>query len=272
MVSAMTLLAYGLQRRYSEEWELEAVLVENQALHSRLSDMEERVAEFDERLKGVTKVEENFREIAGLSGIEAEVREVGVGGPSVNSHDLKDTVWLDETTGDRIDITDERLSTLFRRSDLVYQSLVESVEQMEYNRRKFSRTPSTWPTSGRISSGFGARPHPIFGSIRPHEGIDIYAAKGTPIRATADGQVIRAGWKVGYGLTLLIDHDYGYRTFYAHCSKLKKKKGDLVKRGEIIALVGNTGVTTGPHLHYEVRIDGKSVNPSNYILGEAVPD
>jgi murein DD-endopeptidase MepM/ murein hydrolase activator NlpD len=234
--------------------------------------MESKVAEFEERMEGVTTAEEHFREIAGLSGIEPEVREVGIGGPSVRSSEWETETWLDESTGDQIKDTDEKISKLFRRVDLVYQSLVESIDQMEYNYDKFSRTPSIWPTRGRISSKYGARAHPIFGGVRPHEGIDIYAPKGTPIMATAGGRVVRAGWKVGYGLTLLIDHDYGYRTFYAHCSKLKAKRGDLVNRGEIIALVGNTGVTTGPHLHYEVMIDGVSKNPSNYILGDSVPD
>ncbi len=272
MVMVLTLLIYGQLKSYSGEWKIEAVLAENQALLSRLGEMETKIAEFEERMEGITTAEERFREIAGLYGIEPEVREVGIGGPSVSSHEREGLAWLEESTGDKIENTDERLSKLFRRVDLVYQSLVESIDQMEYNHDKFSRTPSIWPTRGRISSRYGARAHPIFGGVRPHEGIDIDAPKGTPIMAAAGGRVIRAGWKVGYGLTLLIDHDYGYRTFYAHCSKLKVKRGDLVERGEIIALVGNTGVTTGPHLHYEVMIDGVSKNPSNYILGDAVPD
>jgi len=90
--------------------------------------------------------------------------------------------------------------------------------------------------------------------------------------ATAGGKIIRTGWRVGYGLTIVIDHEYGYRTLYAHCSRTKKNKGDIVERGDVIALVGNTGVTTGPHLHYEVIVNGKNVNPANYILGNAIPD
>jgi murein DD-endopeptidase MepM/ murein hydrolase activator NlpD len=272
VVLALSLFSFEYFRRQNEEDVLRDVLAENRSLHDRLGEMGKRVVEFEGEMDKVSTMEEEFRAIAGLAGVEPEIREVGVGGPSRESYRETPGNWLNGNTGKKVEYSEERLATLFRQADLVHQSLVETVEQMEYNTEKFARTPSIWPTSGNISSRFGARTHPIFGGVRPHEGIDIFAPKGTPILATADGRIERAGWKVGYGLTLLIDHDYGYETFYAHCSKLKVKKGDRVNRGDVIAMVGNTGVTTGSHLHYEVIVNGRSVNPSNYILGNAVPD
>jgi murein DD-endopeptidase MepM/ murein hydrolase activator NlpD len=99
-----------------------------------------------------------------------------------------------------------------------------------------------------------------------HAGIDIATKTGTPIAAPADGVVSFSGRKGAFGKVLVIDHGYGYSTFYGHCSSLKKKVGDRVKRGDVIAYVGNTGRSTGPHLHYEVRVNGVATNPTKYIL------
>jgi murein DD-endopeptidase MepM/ murein hydrolase activator NlpD len=268
----LTLFTYGHLSRYSEEWDLMAVLEEKEALEIRLNEMTQKVSAFEEKMDRVTSTEIEFREIAGLAGIDPEVREVGIGGPGPTLNGSGSIKWMDEETGQKVELNEETLSTLFRRADLVHQSLVESVEQMEYNHDKFLRTPSIWPATGRISSKFGARVHPIFGRVRPHEGIDIYASRGTPIVATADGKVIHSGWEIGYGLSMIIDHGYGLKTMYAHCSKLKKNRGEEVKRGEVIALMGKTGISTGTHLHYEVVMNGKSVNPVSYLLGTSVPD
>jgi len=272
VVLSLAFLTYGRLIRRTREENLDQAQQENRILRSQLAAMEEKMIGLEGTIGQVMIAEQHFREVAGLSRIEPDVRNVGIGGPSFVSIDPRVSRWLESPAGKEFSDSDEQLSLLSRRADLVYQSLVESVEQLEYDNKKFSRTPSVWPTDGRISSGFGARRHPIFGDIRPHEGVDIYARKGTPIIATAEGKIIRAAWKVGYGLTVVIDHDYGYRTLYAHCSRIKKNKGDIVERGEVIALVGNTGVTTGPHLHYEVMVNGKNVNPANYILGNAIPD
>jgi murein DD-endopeptidase MepM/ murein hydrolase activator NlpD len=272
LLSILIFLVYSHVVLTAEERNFAEVMAENQALHDHLEKMEERVVSFEERMERVTRAEMQFREIAGLGGIELEVREAGVGGPALSANGHGEGSWLLESTGLRIEATREALSSLERRAELLYQSLVESVDQIEYNHEKYARTPSIWPTKGRISSRYGSRYHPVFGGIRRHEGVDIYAPKGTPIAATADGKVARAGWEVGYGLSMVVDHGYGFRTFYAHCSKLKKNVGDGVERGDIIAMVGSTGITTGSHLHYEVLVDGKSVNPTHYLLGDAVPD
>ncbi len=117
----------------------------------------------------------------------------------------------------------------------------------------------------RFGSSFGMRFHPILKVVRPHEGIDLTAARGTNIYATADGKVLQAGYRAGgFGKKVLIDHGYGYRTLYGHCDEILVQVGEQVKRGEIIARVGSTGLSKSPHLHYEVHVNGRPVDPINY--------
>ena len=116
-----------------------------------------------------------------------------------------------------------------------------------------------------------SRMHPVHNRPLPHEGVDISAPKGTPIFAAAKGRVVRAGWVVGYGLTVEIDHGYGYTTLYGHASKLLVQRGQVVNRGDVIAQVGSTGIATASHLHYEVSLNGIAQNPANFILPDAVP-
>ena len=118
---------------------------------------------------------------------------------------------------------------------------------------------------GRLGSGFGMRKHPILGITRMHKGVDIGARSGTPIRAAADGVVISATRQSGYGNVISVAHGGGVATLYAHCSALLKSPGTRVKRGETIARVGSTGLSTAPHCHFEVRVNGKAVNPRSWL-------
>jgi murein DD-endopeptidase MepM/ murein hydrolase activator NlpD len=125
----------------------------------------------------------------------------------------------------------------------------------------------------RLVSGFGPRIHPIYKTLRMHTGVDFTAPTGTPVYAPGNGRVVEAERnRHGYGLMVVIDHGYGYETLYAHLSKFNVKVGQEVKRGEIIGFVGNTGVSTAPHLHYEVIKSGKKVNPINYFFNDLTPE
>src|SRR5262245_12975796 len=127
-------------------------------------------------------------------------------------------------------------------------------------------TPSIWPAHGWLSSTVGTRRDPINGGRDFHEGLDISADRGTPVYATADGTVTAAGYESGYGNLVVITHEYGLETRYGHLSKFVARNGDKVKRGDIIGHVGSTGRSTGSHLHYEVRVNGRLLNPLQLLL------
>lgn len=129
--------------------------------------------------------------------------------------------------------------------------------------------PSLTPVNGaRVSSGFGMRIHPVRGGRRMHKGIDLAAPTGTPVYATADGMVDLARWGRGYGLYIKLDHGADLETRYAHLSRLAVAPGDRVEKGDVIGYVGSTGWSTGPHLHYEVRVNGVAVNPIHYMVAK----
>lgn len=141
-----------------------------------------------------------------------------------------------------------------------------ALSQLMYRyKTRMLATPSIKPAYGRVMSGFGYRYHPILGNYRMHKGLDIASWIGAPIMSTADGITQYAGWNPTYGYIAIIQHDYGFRTIYAHCSALLVKKGQFVKKGQIIASMGSTGLSTGSHVHYEVRRYLKPVNPAPYL-------
>jgi len=132
----------------------------------------------------------------------------------------------------------------------------------------FRASPSGWPAAGKISSGFGMREHPRYGDRRMHTGIDITLPRGTPLHATADGVVSFADRSGGNGNIVVIEHGHGLTTVYAHNTRNSVKAGQTVQRGEVIAYSGSTGMSTGPHVHYEVWRNGQSVNPQPYLEGK----
>ncbi|MDI3280611.1 MAG: M23 family metallopeptidase [Bacillota bacterium] len=145
------------------------------------------------------------------------------------------------------------------------ERLVALKSSLEEYHRRLEHTPSIWPVFGWISSGFGYRIHPLTGEREFHQGVDIAVPYRTPVRAAGAGTVSWAGVRLGYGLTIIIEHGYGLRTLYAHNSALAVRPGQVVKKGQVIAYSGSSGRTTGPHLHYEVYVNGKLVNPLRYL-------
>lgn len=161
---------------------------------------------------------------------------------------------------------------LKRLDDLYMDIRLEEVHQQELihevsiQKERLTRIPIIWPTRGRLASNFGYRISPFTGRKAFHKGLDVRAATGTPILAAANGEVTRAEWFSTYGNAVDIDHGDGIATRYAHMSKILVKQGDKVTRGQIIGLVGNTGRSVASHVHYEVQVNDKPVNPINYIL------
>lgn len=163
-----------------------------------------------------------------------------------------------------------------KKSDEIVEQAIRRNEQLEQlnqfvqSRNKvFRHTPTLWPTEGWLSSPYGYRQDPMGGKGRSfHDGIDIAAWHGNPVRSTADGTVTFSGIKSGYGHVIKIKHEYGYTTLYAHLSKRLVSKGDRVSKGAAVGRVGNTGHSTGSHVHYEVLVNGETVNPWPYLVEE----
>jgi len=157
----------------------------------------------------------------------------------------------------------EQLKHIAMSQEELSQRLMEFFQDQQ---TLLASTPSIWPVRGWVTSGFSNRKSPFTNRRVMHSGFDIATRTGTPIVAPADGIVSFSGTKGSFGKVIVIDHGYSYTSFYGHCSKLAKKVGDKVKRGDVIAYVGNSGRSTGPHLHYEVRVNGVATNPTKYIL------
>jgi murein DD-endopeptidase MepM/ murein hydrolase activator NlpD len=144
-------------------------------------------------------------------------------------------------------------------------SMQALIEYFEDKRSLYASTPSGWPVRGWVTSPFGPRVSPITGKPQFHEGMDIAVQIGTPVHAPADGVVVKAGFEAGYGNMVELSHGYGLKTVFGHNSRLNVKPGQHVKRGDIISYSGNTGSSTGPHVHYEVRVNNLPVNPARYV-------
>jgi len=214
-----------------------------------------RLQAFDQKLRIIANLEPSSKKGLGLRG---------AGGPEPFA--LQGKGSLMSSTDVLLGSMDEDLNKLRVETMEQEESFVVLESFLRDQQVLLAHTPAIAPTKGWVTSGFGYRYDPFTGRRRFHEGLDIAARRGTPIVATADGVVVEAGWKEGFGKTLVINHGFGYSTRYAHCSRLLVKSGHQVKRGDVIACVGSTGRSTAPHLHYEVRIKGKPVNPYPYIL------
>ena len=215
-----------------------------------------RLERFEKKLRVITALENSPRSIE---------KNWGVGGPyglSTNSF----TTAMGRGAANMVERLSNGLDHLGKQAKIQSISFQELDNFFKNQKSLLSSTPSIWPIRGWVTSGFGFRKSPFTGLREKHEGWDIAARNGAPVRTTADGVVVVEGREYGYGNLVEIDHGYGLVTRYGHNSKHLVKVGDRVKRGQVIALVGNTGRSTGPHLHYEVLLNGVPANPKNYIL------
>ncbi|MBK91006.1 MAG: hypothetical protein CME27_00900 [Gemmatimonadetes bacterium] len=239
----------------------------NSTLEAGLAQLQAQIANLEATLDRVAEDDAHFRSLAGLETISPEVMEVGVGGPGIGTPESLPFSETDSETAMRIYSAVHDLSELERRAKLLSESLTEATDSVRNHRELLESTPSILPTEGWISSGFSeSRVHPLHHLPMPHLGIDISAPAGTPIVAAAKGRVTRSSWVVGYGLTIEIDHGFGYTTLYSHASELVVQAGETVTRGQVIAKVGSTGTATAPNLHYEVKVDGIAQDPYRFIL------
>jgi len=245
---------------------------QNTLLATELDRIQSRVVGLESTLEDLSEKDARLRVLAGLDTIEDDVLEVGVGGPGLGTPESHPLYEMDEAMGKTAFAVTYDLNALERRARLLSESMSEATDSLAAHRDLLESTPSILPTTGLLSSSFSrGRFHPIHHRPLPHEGVDVAAPKGTAILAAAKGKVVRAGWYAGYGQMVEIDHGYGFTTRYGHASKVLVRVGQRVERGDVVAQVGSTGIATSPHLHYEVRIQGKPQNPMNYILPASMP-
>jgi hypothetical protein len=245
---------------------------EREILVGELEQIRSRVTELEGELDFLAQRDAEIRVMAGLDPIDPEVLQVGVGGPGAPTLESHPLFELNEDAGEQAFAATYDLNALERRSRLLRESIIEASDSLAAHRDLLDSTPSILPTAGRLSSGFtSARMHPIHNQVLPHEGVDISAPRGTPIMAAAKGRVAFVGQRSGYGMVVELDHGFGYSTVYGHASKLLVTRGQQVRRGEVIAQVGRSGMATSPHVHYEVRVANRPVNPMNFVLSGVVP-
>ncbi|MFD0963585.1 M23 family metallopeptidase [Pseudofulvibacter geojedonensis] len=244
---------------------------ENENLKLQYNFLSERVELAENALANVADRDENiYRIFFEANSISDAQRKAGFGG--INRYKK----FEGQPNSDLIKNSAKRIDILLKGIEVQSRSLDE-IEKLAKDKEKLlAAIPAIQPVQNkdltRVASGYGMRIHPILKYRKMHNGMDFTAPKGTPIYATGDGVVTKASRASGFGKVIYIDHGFGYMTKYAHLNKFNTRKGKKVKRGDIIGYVGNTGLSSGPHLHYEVHKNGKPINPVNFYHGDLSPE
>ena len=239
--------------------------IENSRLLAQYNVLSHRLDEALGVMSDIQQRDDNlYRVMLQADPIADPVRKAGYGG--TNRYEE----LMDMANADLVVNTTQKMDMLDRQLYIQSQSFDEVVALCKEHDDMLKCIPAIQPVSNKdlkkTASGYGVRVDPIYKTTKFHEGMDFSANIGTPIYATGNGTVTKAGWQSGYGRVVVINHGYGYETLYAHMNKINVRVGQKVTRGEVIGEVGNTGKSTGPHLHYEVHVKGRVVNPVNYYF------
>lgn len=237
---------------------------EHDNLKKKVNEILTLYKKLNTELDSINSKNNSLRVAVNLSPLSRDEMKVGIGGGSFdNSIDFlpgnKD-IKLEEA----VSFVDE----VSRKLSFEKAQFKKIRYQLKSNRDLSARIPAIKPCGGDLSDRFGMRMHPILHRLRMHEGIDIVTNTGTPIHLTGDGVVQFTGYNGGFGLSVIVNHGYGYKTIYAHLSKVKVKRGAKLHRGDIVGLSGSSGLSTGPHLHYEVHHNGVRLNPEHFFFKE----
>ncbi|MEQ1585692.1 MAG: M23 family metallopeptidase [Cyclobacteriaceae bacterium] len=276
ILSLTVAMAVGLLILYSSYFESPKELIlknEVKELEFYYENLESEVERLHKQLSNMEYRDDNiYRVVLGAEPIDKSIREAGVGGMD-RYEDIKEKNIIHE---DIIVKLNESVDNLRRKIYIESKSQDDVVDLAESKEKLFAAIPAIQPVANKqliaLASGFGLRIHPIYKVKKMHTGIDFAAAIGTPIYATADGVIDKLDVSFsGYGKMLEIDHGFGYRTRYAHMHGFAVRQGQKVKRGDLIGYVGDTGLSTAPHLHYEVFVNGIHANPVHYFFNDLNP-
>lgn len=238
---------------------------ENERQQQQLKDLVVKINKLSEKMISVAKYQNKLRVITGTEGkgIPQSIISVGDG---VKTHDNEYLINPDDPSKYYNGELSEAVDLLIEEADIQQKLSFRLEDVIADQQTMLTSTPSIWPSKGWVTSPFGYRVSPFTGLMKMHSGIDVAAAQGTPIVATGSGVVTFVGSKAGYGNAVVIDHGYGITSLYGHNYRNLAEIGDRVSRGDKIAMLGCSGRCTGPHVHYEIRVNNVPVNPYNYIL------
>lgn len=252
LVGLVSLLAYHQYAAHLDLDELQRLRAVNSEQRHSLQQLTLSLDEMRQDLVYLSETEARVRQLADLDDSSPSL-PVAMGGAAE----------VEMSSG--IDEIQQKINQLQLSIDLRRQSQ-EEIRNLLNDQVSLGRaTPAGWPTRGWLTSYFGMRKSPYTGKRKIHEGLDIAASTGTSVISTADGVVARVEYSSGYGKTVIVDHGYGYRTLYGHNSKILVRSGQRVRRGERLAEVGNTGRSTGSHLHYEILLNGVPIDPRKFL-------
>jgi murein DD-endopeptidase MepM/ murein hydrolase activator NlpD len=229
------------------------------------NDLAAKVGQLEGELGRLRELDHRLRVVAGVDLGSQQASGLPQGGPAVLSRSVLLEV-VKKGTGRLADWVTRDLEALGREITSRERSFRELMSILEEKRSVLASTPTVWPVRGLLTAGYGYRTSPFTGKREMHEALDIAAPNGTPIVTTADGVVSYTGALGAFGNVVYINHGHGFTTFYAHVGRISVEEGASVKRGDVIAHVGTSGQTTGPHVHYEVQVGGATVNPLKYIV------
>lgn len=243
----------------------------NDKLLNKFNDLDNKLNSTITELEHLSNMDDSlYRTVLGANPLSSQVRTAGAGG-GVNNKELFDPLF--STT--ILEISD-KLNNAMARIKVQKQSYDKLFSVAKSNEKRMSHLPAIMPVSDqnlmRIGAGFGMRFHPILKFTRLHEGQDFMIPVGTEVYSTADGRVVSRRFSTTFGKLAIINHGYGIKTYYAHLKEFSVRVGQQVKRGELIGLSGNSGLSSGPHLHYEVHVNGKEVDPVNYFFNDLTPE
>ena len=245
---------------------IQTLTQENQVLKSRLATMTDELKNLQTTITQVSEQGDKLRLLVDLPTMDEQTKTGGTGGTNIDED-------VNQLTGNSLEYLQSAKGLLFSlisEMKVQQQSYQQISNRIDYNKAYFSALPAIKPMSGFYSlKDYGMRLHPVLGINRVHEGLDIIGDVGTPIAASGDGVVQLAGHTGGgFGYAVVINHGYGFQTVYAHLSKILVREGQRVRRGDLIAKSGRSGLVSGPHLHYEVRHNGISENPLDYFFDD----